>query len=483
MINRIEEKIKRFLGKLFSIEEVENSKTLQLGYFLFLISLTTTFFSWDGKGITFSEICLSHVSNCDWYKSFFLLIPQPYSYSESIFYVILYALLVLVAFFVYKKEYLEAHFVLLFLFLWKLYIVYGFSVSGNYDYYDIVLLAVFLFSANKLFFLRVSFVFLYFLASTIKIHDGWIVGTYFTSLHNGLPLFPDVAVPVLTNIVILTQMVACWLILLPKKNPLFKFFIVEFIFFHFYSGTIVNYRYILSSIPPLIILFLHPDTIPFHKKKIFFGSVLLIFLLGMQMVAIKIPGDQKLTLEGDRYGLYMFEANHQCVERSTTTINKVTKNSTNFSARARTRCYPDAIFNKLKRNCTADNKAEVSFMLDHSINGGPFYRVIDEKNICNLSYRPFDKNSWIKSELDNPKIVGYPVKNYYDGSDGFKKIKQNEDTIILTNISLGEKPELNSIQLFLRKYLAIIEKAYWGIWVISGITALLFFLKKLLNEK
>ena len=48
---------------------------------------------------------------------------------------------------------------------------------------DIVFTAVVLFVPHKLFFLRLSYVVLYFLAGTIKFDEGWILGTYFTCSH------------------------------------------------------------------------------------------------------------------------------------------------------------------------------------------------------------------------------------------------------------------------------------------------------------
>jgi len=52
--------------------------------------------------------------------------------------------------------------------------------------------------------------------------------------------------------------------------------------------------------------------LPLSKKAIG-GWLLVIALIGLQLISVLTPGDEKITLEGNQYGMYMFEANHQCV--------------------------------------------------------------------------------------------------------------------------------------------------------------------------
>jgi hypothetical protein len=76
-------------------------------------------------------------------------------------------------------------------------------------------------------------------------------------------------------------------------------------------------------------------------KKSIAGWIFVIILFILQFISILIPGDEKLTLEGNKYGLYMFEANHQCfselvIERKNGFL--ITKK--NNSESARNRCDP-----------------------------------------------------------------------------------------------------------------------------------------------
>ena len=135
-----------------------------------------------------------------------------------------------------------------------------------------------------------------------------------------------------------------------------------------------------------------------------------------QLLPIIISGDEKLTMEGNKYGLYMFEANHQCVlniqlhyRGGDTTSYK------SSSISARQRCAPYRAWFNLRQVCERNTNVEsIAFTYDHSINGGPFLRIVDEKDACQLTYKPFSHNVWIKTMKDNPEIVGYPVENIYD---------------------------------------------------------------------
>jgi hypothetical protein len=139
---------------------------------------------------------------------------------------------------------------------------------------------------------------------------------------------------------------------------------------------------------------------------------LLATLLGIQAIPQLIKGDAKLTLEGNFYGIYMFEANHQCALELSNPDGTLIRRR--ISTNARFRCDPWPYFSVAKRTyCHADSgDTPIHFRLIHSINGGPFYEIVNAPNLCDLEYRPFTHNTWIKDETTAP-IVGRPVKNYY----------------------------------------------------------------------
>ena len=157
-----------------------------------------------------------------------------------------------------------------------------------------------------------------------------------------------------------------------------------------------------------------------------------------------IAGDRRITLEGNRYGMFMFEANHQCVGtvktyraikvpitpsikqnnqctgRRCVTSSKIYEED-NLQVReerieigaAWNRCDPYVEWSWIQRLCRKDPSIRrIAFTFDHSINGGPFYRIVDEANICGLVYKPFSHNDWIKLPPEAP-VVGVPLKDGY----------------------------------------------------------------------
>jgi hypothetical protein len=180
---------------------------------------------------------------------------------------------------------------------------------------------------------------------------------------------------------------------------------------------------------------------PFTKKSLI-GWIFLILIALYQLLGFVVTPNRFLTLEGHRYGMYMFEANHQCKYTVTTYATGEAQNSdwsglqctgmyclthastvskdgqivitrSGESASAWNRCDPYEMWSRIKYQCAAQNVERVSMQFDHSINGGPFYRIVDEPSICDLTYKPFSHNDWIKVPPESP-VVGYPVQNQYE---------------------------------------------------------------------
>ena len=139
----------------------------------------------------------------------------PYSYSQNIFYTFMLGVMTVAAVCLFRKKWTAAHLCLVLLLLWEIIFIFVLNIKkrGNYDYYQIVLTTILLFFPRKIEFLKISFVVLYFLASSIKINDGWILGTYWSALETGMPLFPDEMIPLATNVVIFMEMIGTWFLL------------------------------------------------------------------------------------------------------------------------------------------------------------------------------------------------------------------------------------------------------------------------------
>jgi hypothetical protein len=416
-----EEKVFPWYRSFFSISEIEDSKILQWVYGAILLGFYVTFFDWVASSnltvervVNGTHLCWPFFQNCG---DFYFLSSLPYGYTQTTLYAFLFAVMLLAVLAVWIKDWILAHMLMMILFLWELLAMFlSMSFSANYWYFHLTYTAILLFIPYKLFFLRFTFVFFYFLAGSVKIHSGWILGTYFSSLQTGLPIFPDVLIPLITNLVIFAEIVGSWF-LFSSRWLLQRAALAYFTIFHLYSGVIVKYIYPTIVLPLLLILFvpLYQKEEPPWNLKALFGWVLVIFLLGLQSISWFIPGDVKLTLEGNYYGLYMFEANHQCVSTAKVyhTDGSVEKGRIESDS-ARNRCDPYRRWFRLRQICERGEEVErISWQFDHSINGGPFYRIVDEENICVLTYKPFRHNEWIRLPENGALKVGYPVKNYY----------------------------------------------------------------------
>lgn len=359
--------------------------------------------------------CPVYFQNCEW---LYFLNALPQGYSQTVFYMFLFGVLVWMVYLLTQQKWREAAYVALIPYLWHAANVFVLTdyAHGNYEYYVFVFTSIILFFPHKEFFAKLSLVLFYMLSTFAKIHPAWIAGSYFTNLQLGLPLFPDWSIPLFTNLVMLMEMVGAWF-LLSKHWWLQRTVLVFFILFHLYSGILVEYRYPATVLPMLLVLFgpWYRWTPPPFTKRSLWGWGLAALLIFMQLTPKMIPGDEKLTLEGNHYGLYMFESNHQCISEATYYYaDGRTEEETRIGTSARNRCDPYRYWFKFNEVCEDQPELErVAWQFDHSINGDDFLRIVDLENACAVDYEPFSHNEWIKTYEDDPEAVGKPVKNIY----------------------------------------------------------------------
>lgn len=404
--------------RLFSLDEISNDLAVRLFGAAVLLGFIASFKSWDEniatsihgaeKGLT---LCWPFLQQCyDWV----FMTARPFGYVQNTVFMGMLGLIFTSAYGLCVKRYTLAHICIFILFIFKLYLLsISYRYNANYDYYQTVFTFIFLFVPNKRFFASLSIVFFYFLSTATKIHESWSLGGYFSAMVTDLPIFPEGTTMVWTNTVIFMEMIGSWFLFSKNKyiqRTVFAFFAI----FHLYSGTLVGYHY-PTIVTPTLLIFFGPlfkpfDRVPLSIKSIP-GWILMTSLFCFQMISHAIPGDEKLTLEGNFYGLYMFEANHQCSIRFFDD-----KGNTKFSrdsTSARSRCDPYRYLNRFqKNNCKPDNKNKYTFKMTHSINGGPFYLIVDEPDACSLKYKAFTHNEWIKTE-EEAKPIARPRKNFY----------------------------------------------------------------------
>lgn len=400
--------------------EFETSRVLQFALGALLLNYFVVFFGWITRSYITKEaltyktyVCPTYFQSCG---DLYFLSSLPYGYSQSILYMGLFGVLLWATYLLTERKWREAQLVLILPFLWHFVNVFFLTAlqAGNYEFYIAVYGIILLFLPHKEFFLKLSLVLFYSLSVVAKIHPSWITGSYFTALYQGLPVFPQWSIPFFSNAVMVLELVGAWF-LMSKNQLLQRSALALFTFFHLYSGILVEYRYPTVVLPMILICFgpwYKPSTVPLDKKSIA-GWILIFSMVGMQFIPRMIPGDEKLTLEGNNYGLHMFEANHQCISTITEHFeNGDTNTRVQTNAVARNRCNPYNYMFLIRQRCEEDVE-RIAWHFDHSINGDPFLRIVDVENACDLEYKPFSRNSWIKSHEDEPEVIGLPVQNYY----------------------------------------------------------------------
>lgn len=296
-------------------------------------------------------------------------------------------------------------------------LVLSFTTRGNYDYYHLIFGMIALFLPNKRAFSQITFVLLYFLSATVKFNDGWLLGTYFSSLQEGMPLVPRRWIPVMTHGVIWLEMLGCWA-LLSSKPRIKNTALILFVLFHLYSTILVGFQYPITTLPLLLVLFAGAGSTPLRwtpMVKNVWGWLLLMLCFGLQFVAYTIPGERTITLEGNELGLYMFDANHQCASHEQTIQTDGTLSASHkASTRAWYRCDPYATWYRLKHHqCALNTTHKVDWQFDHSINGSPFYRLVDTPNVCTTEYHWLQHQPWLRTPAQGAQAVGRSVQNHY----------------------------------------------------------------------
>jgi hypothetical protein len=410
-------KFKRFYVRIFSLNEIAQDAALRLFGGGIALGYLFTFNYWQMNRLTTVDglrtgdvQCWPFFQSC---KDWIWMETLPVGYSQTIVFMVMFAVIVLAFYGFLTRRIILSHVCIFVLFLFKVYLTLtAFTYGANYDYYLNLFSVIFLFLPYKRFFASFILVWFYFLSTVSKNHPSWVWGGYFSALTTGLPLIPRGLEPLACNLVIFMEMVMAWFLFSRRvwvQRTVFAFFC----FFHVYSGTIVGYHYPTIVMPVLLIFFgtlFRPfKGIPINLKALP-GWIMVVTIFWCTMLNLFIPGDTKLTLQANYYGPYMFEANHQC--RVTMTSNNFTVNSNDF-INARFRCDPWIFLSHGQQAlCQTGSTQKVIFKFIHSVNGGPFYEIVNEPDLCSLKYNAFHANAWIKTEKTAP-MVGRPLENTY----------------------------------------------------------------------
>ena len=416
-------KITTWYRDFFHIQEIEGSETLKIVVWVLLLGWFLEFSSWwrysdftvnaveEGR-----HLCWPFFQSCgDWY----FLALEPIGNTHVLAYGILFGFLIITAYSLLRGAYTRAHAFFLLLFIWEMVVLLmSMRLAVNYWYFHIFYVVLLLFPAGKLMFLRLGAVLLYFFSGILKLNDGWLAGSYFKALSEGLYFIPDMLIPLATNAVIFLEIVLVWFLL--SGNKMYRIPIVCILFiFHMYSVLYVGYVYPTIALSIVLVLFLSNERYASFKdlfKQGLVGVSIVAVFVAIHAVPYFIKGDSKTTGEGNRYGMYMFDANYQCSSNAVFHYKDGhTEERESISSLAIQRCDPYAHLFYFKNLCQADAMvATVAWTFDTSINGGPLLRIVDEEDACTLLYKPFSHNEWIKiPSKDSVPVIGPVGKNQY----------------------------------------------------------------------
>jgi hypothetical protein len=455
-------------NRLFSIDEIHSSKLLQSVYWLLLTGFFLSFAQWiNHDTITLrsaemgEHICLPYFQTC---SSLFFFDTTPHSYGQNIWYALLATTLTASAIFAARSRWDLAH---LFLFpatIWKvLYVsVLTYNAQVDFEYFHIPLLGVFLLTSHRIYYLRRTWVAVYLLAATMKFTESWIVGNYFTSLKLGMPLFSDAFVPWITNGVALFEIISPWL-LLSRKSRIRWGSLILWVIFHLYSIILVDFRYPLHCLPMLLLLFM-PDpkdeecTVHLNRRS-WPGLAFLIALMTIGLVTKLVVGDPLYTLQNMKFGVGMFDANHQCQSRERLIDHQGKQHENTWSsAGGMKRCGPYPTYFKLKQKCLKADTATIQWTFLSSVNGGPFYKIVDVPNICDLEYSTLGENNWLQDPKRGAEMVGFPKKNSHH------RASLTQRDLIFDN----QQIHLTPTQVILSRHLQTLTSIFWVLWIATA---------------
>ena len=146
--------------RLFSIREIEDQPILQWSFGASLFFFFVTFNRWiESANMSLERaeagtaVCWEYFQNC---TDFWFLSGIGNGYSQAVFYMALYGIMVVIVWCMWQKKWTCAHALLTLLLVWEVLVtlVLTFSLAAPYHYYHIALTAALLFVPYKEFFLK-----------------------------------------------------------------------------------------------------------------------------------------------------------------------------------------------------------------------------------------------------------------------------------------------------------------------------------------
>lgn len=189
---------------------------------------------------------------------------------------------------------------------------------ANFHHVHLYLCMFFLFSRNKLFWVRWGLAMVYWMSALVKLTPSWLQGEYFSSVPAHLPLLASTSAGVTfwSQALLVLELVGPLLWFSPSPT-LRRLSVLTFGLFHLYSGVIVGFWYPALMLPLLAGAFWNfqePLRYRWERRDLGLWGFSALLALGAAC-PFWIPGDVRETAEGRYTGLFMFDANRRVTAR------------------------------------------------------------------------------------------------------------------------------------------------------------------------
>lgn len=400
----------RWYSRLFSLDEYTQYPLLQ---YIHLGSITFLVFALKSPSLSIvtplqigTYICPTWFQQCyQWY----LFSPSMYKTWTIILMILLAGSLVLLI----HRRYVLSHLLLAIPAIWHVILV-GLLTHSDYYYghvmfYLAMINFVFLLLPNKIMTLGWFLLLTYPLSLGSKMTDSWLGGEVFKILDLGLPIIGDRLHALAAWSVLFVEGVMVWLLLASQKK--IRFLAVVALFgFHFYSIAMIQYFFPAVAILILIIVFVgHERPLQWPKKtthRLIVIGITAVLICG-QSISLFIPGDSRLTGEGKRYGLHMFQSIPDCFITTMVADSNSYTTEKHWNEKRQGYCEPYYHWYLLSQQCHHHQWQSAVFTIDLAINQEPYRRIVNQINACNTQYHPLLHNDWIGYDRNTLPIIEY----------------------------------------------------------------------------